>query len=105
MTVTVAIPRLRELIVERLSQLFTAEHAEKMADAFLFGELVGRSTHGIIRLLPGRKGAVDEEPGPDPVIERTAPLPLASTAARGCWSRHWPRTWSSSWRPSTGSQW
>lgn len=73
MTVTVAIPRLRELIVVRLSQLFTPEHAEKMADAFLFGELVGRSTHGIIRLLPGRKGAVDEEPGPDPVIERTAP--------------------------------
>ena len=73
MRVTVEIPRLRALIVARLGQVFGRAQAEQMADAVLFGELVGRSTHGIIRVLPGRKGAVDEEPGPTPTIRRTAP--------------------------------
>ena len=73
MTVPVEISRLRDLIVTRLSQVFGPSQAEQMADVVLFGELAGRSTHGIIRLLPGRKGPVDETPGPDPVIRRTAP--------------------------------
>ncbi len=73
MTVPVEISRLRALIVARLTQVFGPVQAEQMADVVLFGELSGRSTHGIIRLLPGRKGPVDERPGPDPVIHRTSP--------------------------------
>ncbi len=73
MSVTVEIPRLRALIVARLAQVFGSDQAEQMADAVLFGELIGRSTHGIIRVLPGRKGAVDEEPGSTPTIRKTAP--------------------------------
>lgn len=80
MRVEVEIPRLRALIVARLGQVFGLEQAEQMADAVLFGELVGRSTHGIIRVLPGRKGAVDEEPGPPPTVRRTAP---ASASVEG----------------------
>lgn len=48
-----------------------------MADSILFGELIERPSHGIARILPGSFGPMDEEPGPKPVIERTAP-----TAAR-----------------------
>ena len=73
MAVTVEIPRLRELVVARLSQRFTTEHSDRIADVVMFGELAGRSTHGVIRVLPGRKGAMDEEPGPEPVVERTGP--------------------------------
>lgn len=73
MTVQVEITRLRELIVARLSQVFGSVQAEQMADVVLFGELAERSTHGIIRLLPGRKGPVDEPPAPDPTVYRTAP--------------------------------
>lgn len=73
MTVPVEISRLRGLVVARLAQVFGRSQAERMADVVMFGELSGRSTHGIIRLLPGRKGPVDERPGPDPVIHRTAP--------------------------------
>lgn len=73
MTVPVEINRLRGLVVARLSQVFGSSQAERMVDVVMFGELSGRSTHGIIRLLPGRKGPVDEQPGPDPVIHRTAP--------------------------------
>lgn len=72
MTVPVEIGRLRRLVVARLTQVFGQSQAERMADVVMFGELAGRSTHGIIRLLPGRKGPVDEEPGPDPVVDRTA---------------------------------
>lgn len=73
MTVQVEISRLRRLVVARLTQVFGHSQADRMADVVMFGELAGRSTHGIIRLLPGRKGPVDERPGPDPVIHRTSP--------------------------------
>ena len=73
MTVPVEISRLRSLIVARLTQVFGPHQADQMADVVLFGELAGRSTHGIIRLLPGRKGPVDEPPGPDPVVRQTSP--------------------------------
>ena len=77
MTVPIEISRLRTLVLARLSQVFGSSQAERMADVVMFAELSGRSTHGIIRLLPGRKGPVDEQTRPDPVIRRTAP-----TAAR-----------------------
>jgi len=71
MSLTVEIPRLRELIVGRLVQKYSVEDAELMADSVLFGELVGRPSHGIARLLPGSYGAMDEDPGALPVMERT----------------------------------
>ncbi|MFP5333307.1 MAG: Ldh family oxidoreductase [Acidimicrobiia bacterium] len=77
MTVTIAIAELRRLIVARLAQRFSLDEAERMADVVLFGELAGRPSHGISRILPGRHGATDEPPGPKPKIERIGP-----TAAR-----------------------
>lgn len=73
MRVTIPIPKLRSLIVARLSQHFDPADADRMADAVLFGELVGRATHGIARILPGSFGATDEPPGPRPVVTRTGP--------------------------------
>jgi LDH2 family malate/lactate/ureidoglycolate dehydrogenase len=71
MSLTVEIPRLRELIVLRLAQKYSVEDAELMADSVLFGELIGRPSHGIARILPGSYGAMDEEPGGLPVVTRT----------------------------------
>jgi len=73
MKATVDIGRLRSLIVSRLEQQFSASDAERMADAVLFGELTGRPSHGISRILPGSAGVTDEGRGPSPTIERTAP--------------------------------
>lgn len=44
-----------------------------MTDVVMFGELAGRPSHGILRVLPGSFGAMDEEPGGEPVVERMAP--------------------------------
>lgn len=73
MPLAVEIPRLRELIVLRLVQKYSIEDAELMADSVLFGELIGRPSHGIARILPGSYGPMDEEPGEAPVVTRTAP--------------------------------
>jgi len=77
MLLTVEIPRLQELVVRRLTQKYSVEDAELMADSVLFGELIGRPSHGIVRLLPGSYGAMDEEPGGSPEVTWTG-----SSAAR-----------------------
>lgn len=73
----VAIDDLRCLILQRLEPLFPAEHAVRIADVVLFGEMAGRRSHGIIRLLPGSYGVMDEDVEPRPEVER-----LGRSAAR-----------------------
>ena len=70
---TVDIQELRDLILARLLQGFPEDHAERMADVFLFAELSGRTSHGIERLLPGSYGPLDEGAGGEPVVERITP--------------------------------
>lgn len=72
-TTAVAVAELERLALARLGQVFPAHQAEAMAGSIVFAELAGRATHGIIRLLPGRFGPVDEEPGPDPAVDRLGP--------------------------------
>jgi LDH2 family malate/lactate/ureidoglycolate dehydrogenase len=69
----VPVRELRRLIVARLEQHFPPDAADRMADAVLFGDLAGRSTHGIARILPGSFGPTDEPTGPPPRVERTGP--------------------------------
>lgn len=69
----VEISELRSLILAGLQDRFSAEHAEKIADVVLFGEMAGRASHGILRVLPGSYGVLDEEPGPPPTVERVGP--------------------------------
>ncbi|MEE8375620.1 MAG: Ldh family oxidoreductase [Acidimicrobiia bacterium] len=83
MLLTVEIPRLRELIVRRLAQKYSVEDAELMADSVLFGELVGRPSHGIARLLAGSYGAMDEEPGGSPEVTGTGPSAARITGGPG----------------------
>lgn len=83
MSLTIEIPRLRELIVGRLVQKYSVEDAELMADSVLFGELIGRPSHGIARILPGSYGAMDEEPGAPPDVTRTGPLAARITGGPG----------------------
>lgn len=73
MTLTVRVDSLRDLILARLDQVFPHHQSELMAGSLLFGELAGRTTHGIIRLLPGRFGPIDEVPSSDPVPVMTGP--------------------------------
>jgi len=73
MTVALDITELRDLILRRLRQQYTAEAAERMAGCVLFGELIGRPSHGIARLLPGTYGPMDERPGGPPRTTQTAP--------------------------------
>lgn len=70
---TVEVSHLRSLVTARLNQRYPPEHSELMAEVVMFGELAGRPSHGILRVLPGSFGAMDEEPGGEPVVERTAP--------------------------------
>lgn len=69
----VDITELRSLILAALEDRFSVEHAEKIADVVMFGEMAGRSSHGILRVLPGSYGVLDEEPGPSPTVERMGP--------------------------------
>lgn len=69
----VDIDDLRSLILKRLEPLFTSEYANRIADIVLFGEMAGRPSHGIIRLLPGSYGVMDEATTPLPEAERFGP--------------------------------
>jgi LDH2 family malate/lactate/ureidoglycolate dehydrogenase len=71
---SVAISELRSLVQTWLEQRYPPHHAEMITDVVMFGELAGRPTHGILRVLPGSFGAMDEEPGGEPVIERPSPV-------------------------------
>lgn len=70
MVVTLDIPELRNLVIEALSLYFDEEDADLMADAVVFGELVGRRSHGIQRILPGSFGAADDHDGPTVSVTR-----------------------------------
>ena len=83
MATTIGIPQLRALIVRRLSQKYSPEDAELMADSVLFGDLCGRASHGMARILPGSYGAMDEDVTSVPVIERTGPQSARITGGPG----------------------
>lgn len=68
---------LRSLIISRLQQQYPPDHAELMADSILYGELIGRRSHGIARILPNSFGPMDEAPSGEPTVER-----LTSGSAR-----------------------
>lgn len=68
----VEIQVLRSLILATLEGRFTEDHARRIADVVLFGEMAGRPSHGIIRLFPGSYGVMDEEPG-EPNVEIVGP--------------------------------
>jgi LDH2 family malate/lactate/ureidoglycolate dehydrogenase len=71
MSLTLEIPYLRAMIIRRLQQKYSEDDAELMADSVLFGELIGRPSHGISRILPGSFGAMDESPEGPPTVTRT----------------------------------
>lgn len=80
---TVEISHLRSLVTARLNQRYPPEHSELMAEVVMFGELAGRPSHGILRVLAGSYGAMDEEPEGEPVVDRTAPVAARVTGRPG----------------------
>lgn len=69
----VDIEQLRSLVMASLADRFSEEDAVRITEVVLFGELAGRPSHGILRVLPGSYGVMDEEPGPTPSVERLGP--------------------------------
>ena len=74
MVARVEIEDLRSLILKRLESLFPSEYSNRIADIVLFGEMAGRPSHGIIRLLPGSYGVMDEATTPVPEVHPIGPL-------------------------------
>jgi LDH2 family malate/lactate/ureidoglycolate dehydrogenase len=58
------------VVLDCLEPGFSDQDANRIADVVMFGEMANRPSHGIIRLLPGSFGVMDEEPGPEPSVER-----------------------------------
>lgn len=79
----VEIHALHSLILKRLVPLFPDEHAERIADVVLFGEMAGRPSHGIIRLFPGSYGVMDEATEPRPEIESLGPSAARVQGSQG----------------------
>lgn len=69
----VPIEDLRAVILTRLRDRFGDDHASRITEVIMFGELAGRPSHGILRLFPGSYGVMDEEPGAEPLVERLGP--------------------------------
>ncbi|MFZ0013497.1 MAG: Ldh family oxidoreductase [Acidimicrobiia bacterium] len=65
----VDLDELRRLVLDCLEPRFSDQDATRIADVLMFGEMANRPSHGIIRLLPGSFGVMDEEPGSEPSIE------------------------------------
>lgn len=63
---------LRELILNVLSKKYNKEQSALIADVVLFAELAGKKSHGILRLLNGEYGIMEQNPFSEPeIIEKT----------------------------------
>lgn len=71
--VRVEIETLRSAILQCLASRFSPENATRICDVALFGEMAGRTSHGILRILAGSYGVFDEEPGPSPDVVIAGP--------------------------------
>lgn len=78
----IKIGELRELVVEKLARKFKKNDCEKIANVMLFGELSGRKSHGLIRLMPNRFGPLDETMQQEPRLEKVSPF-SATIKAKG----------------------
>jgi LDH2 family malate/lactate/ureidoglycolate dehydrogenase len=68
----IKIPDLDKLITEVLRTEYTKEESDLIKDIVLFGELSGRPSHGILRLIKGNYGVfVDGERGKPEYIHKT----------------------------------
>ena len=69
----VGLDELRDVVLRVLRPRFSETDATRIADVVLFGEMAGRPSHGVLRLLPGSYGVMDEEDGPTPIVTRMGP--------------------------------
>lgn len=69
----VALDELRDVVLRVLRPRFSEADANRIADVVVFGEMAGRPSHGVLRLLPGSYGVMDEEDGPTPTVTRIGP--------------------------------
>jgi len=70
----IKIPELEKLVVDVLRTEYTTEQADRMKDVVLFGELSGRPSHGILRLLKGNYGVFVEGKREDPEYTHKTPV-------------------------------
>ena len=68
----VRVGQLRAWIQAILRKKYSDEFSKKIAEVIVYGEIIGRPTHGILRLLPNTFGPLNHAPIADPVIERSS---------------------------------
>jgi LDH2 family malate/lactate/ureidoglycolate dehydrogenase len=70
----IGVKELDQIVFKILRTKYRAEDARKIADLILFGELSGRKSHGLIRLLPNQYGPLDERPKGRPKVMMRSPV-------------------------------
>ena len=66
----ISIKILDQLIHERLRIKYDENDARLMTDVILFGELSGKTTHGIVRLLIGNSSVIAQKPKGKPIFQK-----------------------------------
>lgn len=70
----ISIQSLEELILASLNNKYSADEAQRICDVILFGELSGKTTHGIVRLLIGNSSVLALSPNGKPRFQKKTPL-------------------------------
>lgn len=70
----VSIAKLESLITQTLRQKYDEEDTRHIKDLILFGELSGKSSHGIVRLFVGSASVMAQNPTGKPVLVRKTKL-------------------------------
>lgn len=99
----ISVTGLDDLILKALRKKYDDEDARLMTEVLLFGELSGKTTHGIVRLLIGNSSVLAQKPKGKPILHQKSRVstlidangnpgmlvgPLATLEAIGLAQRH-----------------
>lgn len=89
----IKIKELRELVMRVMSKKYDEEYSSRMADLVMFGEMSGRVSHGLVRLLVGASILSQNPTKKLKSIKSPSFRPwLKATEIRECWSVLWHAT-------------
>ena len=66
----IKVAELRNLIKSALLKKYSETQADLIAEVMMFGEMSGKSSHGIVRLLIGKYSVMTQEPKGDPKLSK-----------------------------------
>lgn len=68
----VRVGQLKTWIQSILQQKYSEEYSQKISEVMVYGEIIGRPTHGILRLLPNTFGPLNYSPSAEPIVEKSS---------------------------------